>query len=124
MLQVAGREKEGTFLSEDIHRFSCTELRIIDQLWVKYSNGRFGFSIQKQIWQSLSGNIDMVSDGPRFGERVGWYIDHRWLASYELTFSLSAPVGHLPTPVAPTLRGASRRWLLYSLFSRLAACKL
>ena len=28
----------------------------IVQLWVKYSQGHFGFSVQKDIWRSLSQN--------------------------------------------------------------------
>jgi len=39
MLQVADRSPN----------FPCFDLRTIDQLWVKYSNGRFGFSVQKRI---------------------------------------------------------------------------
>ncbi len=35
---------------------TCEDLRTIDQLWVKYSNGRFGFSVQKRIWHSIGGN--------------------------------------------------------------------
>ncbi|MFM6310751.1 MAG: GUN4 domain-containing protein, partial [Dolichospermum sp.] len=31
-----------------IDNFPCEDLRTIDQLWVKYSNGRFGFSVQKR----------------------------------------------------------------------------
>ena len=29
---------------------SLVDLRTIDRLWVKYSQGRFGFSVQKHIW--------------------------------------------------------------------------
>ncbi|WP_369797124.1 GUN4 domain-containing protein [Kamptonema formosum] len=29
--------------------FPCTDLQTLDQLWVKYSNGRFWFSVQKRI---------------------------------------------------------------------------
>jgi len=56
MFEVAGRTKEESLRTEDIDNFPCEDLRTIDQLWVKYSNGRFGFSVQKRIYQSL-GNI-------------------------------------------------------------------
>ncbi|MGA9382588.1 MAG: serine/threonine-protein kinase, partial [Phormidium sp.] len=36
MLKVAGREKEGYLDRERIDKFPCTDLRTIDQLWVKY----------------------------------------------------------------------------------------
>jgi hypothetical protein len=56
MLEAAGRTEERWLRSEDIDRFPCEDLRTIDQLWVKYSNGRFGFSVQKRIYESLGGS--------------------------------------------------------------------
>jgi hypothetical protein len=58
MLAVAKREKEGWLDPESIDNFPCADLLTIDQLWVKYSNGRFGFSVQKQIYQSLGGTSE------------------------------------------------------------------
>ena len=53
MLEAAGRTEDGWLRREDIDRFPSEDLRTIDQLWVKYSNGRFGFSVQKRIYESL-----------------------------------------------------------------------
>lgn len=39
MREVMGRQKEGWLQDEDIEQFPCTDLRTLDQLWVKYSNG-------------------------------------------------------------------------------------
>jgi O-acetyl-ADP-ribose deacetylase (regulator of RNase III) len=58
MLRISGREAEGCLREEDIENFPCTDLLIIDQLWVKYSEGRFGFSVQKEIWQNIGGTLD------------------------------------------------------------------
>ena len=55
MLAVGKREKEGWLDDEHIDNFPCEDLRTIDQLWVKYSDGRFGFSVQKRIYQNLGG---------------------------------------------------------------------
>lgn len=60
MLKVAGREQEGSLNILSIEKFPCSDLRIIDTLWVRYSNRHFGFSVQKRIWESYSGN-------PEFG---------------------------------------------------------
>jgi WD40 repeat protein len=98
MLRIAVREAEGWLREEDIEKFPCTDLLTIDQLWVKYSNGRFGFSIQKNIWQSIGGmkNADYELYYS-FGERVGWRLGGgSWLYYSELTFDTWAPVGHLP----------------------------
>ncbi|NER03873.1 MAG: GUN4 domain-containing protein, partial [Okeania sp. SIO3C4] len=55
MLKVAGRESEGWLRYEDVKNFSCQDLGIIDKLWVKHSNGKFGFSVQKEIFRRLGG---------------------------------------------------------------------
>ena len=87
---------------EQIAEFPCTDLRVIDQLWVKYSNGRFGFSVQKAIWQKYNTRYwDKAEVWRVFADRVGWrvnnlLIENHWKHYNELTFSLNAPAGHLP----------------------------
>ncbi|AFY50772.1 putative NTPase (NACHT family) [Nostoc sp. PCC 7524] len=58
MLEAAGSEKHGFLELEDIREFPCEDLRIIDQLWVNYSNGHFGFSVQKDIYLSVGGILE------------------------------------------------------------------
>ncbi|VXD15261.1 Serine/threonine protein kinase [Planktothrix serta PCC 8927] len=97
MLEVAGRTKEGWLREEDIDNFPCEDLRTIDQLWVKYSNGRFGFSVQKRIYQSLGGTRSYDSKvWYKFGDQVGWRVGGSWLYYTDLKFNQTAPVGHLP----------------------------
>lgn len=112
MLKAAGREKEGLLDREAIEQFPGVDLRTIDQLWVKYSKGRFGFSVQKRIWKSVvrkqkadtetSGNQRVGANEKegvnQFGERVGWRVEGNWLNFTDLTFNLCAPEGHLPSP--------------------------
>jgi serine protease Do len=137
ILEVAGRQKEG-WLDNDMENFSCPDLRAMDRLWVKYSDGRFGFSVQKQIYQSLGGTGDTKVYDEKvwldFQQAIGWkqkgkFGDH--LSYSQLTFNTNAPSGHLP---------AQRKWveahfqreesivgwanLTSSLVSRLAKCNL
>lgn len=58
MLRVAGQERQGYLDLEDIRRFPCEDLQIIDRLWVQYSNGKFGFSVQKGIWLKVGGWLE------------------------------------------------------------------
>ncbi|MBG0744872.1 MAG: GUN4 domain-containing protein, partial [Cylindrospermopsis raciborskii KL1] len=99
VLTVAKREKEGWLRIEDAEKFPCKELRSIDQLWLKYSRGKFGISVQQQIYQSLGGTKEFNWDTWRsMGVRVGWRDGGgRWLAYSDLNFSQTAPSGHLPT---------------------------
>ncbi|CBN58386.1 MULTISPECIES: GUN4 domain-containing protein [Kamptonema] len=120
MLKVAGREKEGWLDSSSIDNFPCEDLRTIDQLWVKYSNGRFGFSVQKRIYQSLGGTRQYDSKiWEAFGDRVGWRVNKSWLGYDELKFNTQAPAeGHLPSWGGWWCGG----WV--GLFSRVETCKV
>lgn len=108
MCLATGRGKEGWLRTEDINNFPCEDLHKINQLWLDYSNGKFGFSVQKEIYQQVGGTRDF--DGNAWGqfcERVGW-VGHRsilfgmlgnesFLAhSSNITFNINAPIGHLP----------------------------
>ncbi|MDF5717073.1 MAG: GUN4 domain-containing protein [Rhizonema sp. NSF051] len=90
MLNIARREKEGWLDINSISNFKSTDLRTINQLWMKYSHGHFGFSIQKSIWQDVKNNAQA------FSYRVGWRILGKWVYHHSLTFSLDALPGHLP----------------------------
>ena len=79
MLQAANREAQGNLNNDSIKNFPCTDLRIIDKLWVRYSNGYFGFSVQKRIWEKNRENYR------RWCELVGWcstYPDEYGLDDY------------------------------------------
>lgn len=101
MLEVAGRQQEGWLRFEDIKKFSCPDLRDMDRLWVKYSDGRFGFSVQKQIYQNLGGTKEFNGDvWVRFYEEVGWTKkggEFLFLSYSQLTYNkFNAPSAHLP----------------------------
>ena len=70
------------------------ELKVIDRLWVKYSNGLFGFSIQKQILLDVNGDLK------EFWRRVVWLnrfsIWSEKTLKSGLIFESHAPRGHLP----------------------------
>ncbi|NMG20877.1 GUN4 domain-containing protein [Brasilonema bromeliae] len=71
-------------------------LHNIDALWVEYSNGHFGFSVQKHIWLEVGGKVNYKTER-LLADRVGWRVQGKWLCYSDLTFSLNAPKGHLPT---------------------------
>jgi WD40 repeat protein len=98
MLRISGREAQGWLRAEDIETFPCTDLLTLDQLWQRYSKGRFGFSVQKNIWHNIGGTKNAKYEVYyRFGERVEWlHKSGLWLYYSELTFNTWAPVGHLP----------------------------
>ncbi|MBD0346766.1 MAG: GUN4 domain-containing protein, partial [Coleofasciculus sp. Co-bin14] len=126
MLKAAGREKEGKLDRKSMERFPCADLRTIDRLWVKYSDGRFGFSVQKRIWESVGGKPGGYVMGiySEFGDRVGWSVKGKWL-NYpeEYSFSLNAPDGHLPHGIWGW-DGSRGGGYISSLASRLVMCNI
>lgn len=101
MLKVA--KNEMYLRIEDIENFPCEDLLAIDRLWVHYSktsahpNGKFGFSVQKQIWQECRSPMVYNEDWEKFGDRVGWRKGGDWLSYSELTFDLNKSlIGEYP----------------------------
>lgn len=98
MIVTVGKEEGQWFEPEELLNFPCEELLAIDGLWVKYSQGRFGFSVQKEIY--LSPKVGGVADGryhkkawDRFCHQVAWKVDGAYVS---VEFSTSSPQGHLP----------------------------
>jgi serine/threonine-protein kinase len=117
MCEVAGRTKEGYLRVEDIDKFPCEDLRTIDQLWEKYSNGRFGFSVQKRIYESLGGTRsydEKVCEA--FGVEVGWRDGGSYEYYKDLKYNLCDLEGYLPAQCTC--------FFGFWLFSRVEACRL
>ena len=94
MLWVARREKEAWLRKEDINEFPCRDLHTIDQLWLVSSEGKFGFSVQKQIWNECGGIIDTES----FMKRVKWLGNNGEMT--KMCWDSRAVMGHLPNFVS------------------------
>jgi serine/threonine protein kinase len=141
MLAIAKREKEGWLRVEDIDNFPCNDLYNIDRLWLKYSNGKFGFSVQKRIYQCYGGTREYNREiWEKFGDKVGWRKGGDWLYYTDITFDKKAPEGHLPCGVKVRSYEMFYRYLfsvssvgiigfrylffISSLASRLVNCKI
>jgi hypothetical protein len=94
MLEVANCTQKRYLDVDDIAQFPCIDLRIIDRLWTSYSktpdhpNGKWGFSVQKQIWQDCGSPKEYNKQWEDFGDRVGWRKDGDWVNYDNLTFHL------------------------------------
>ncbi len=99
-------------------KFPSGILNEIDQLWVKYSQGKFGFSIQKRIWESVGGSPDAgYLTWKEFGEQVEWYSeenDHDWKEYKSLPFSIESSKGNLPALYATRFNGFCSNFFDYS----------
>ncbi|MEB3293365.1 MAG: GUN4 domain-containing protein, partial [Synechococcales bacterium] len=68
MLEVAGQTERGYLDREDLENFPCEDLLTIDRLWVEASDGHFGFSVQKKIWEKCGSPMDYNDDYKKFCE--------------------------------------------------------
>jgi len=95
LCRLAGKEA-GTYLfNSNVAELPCQDLKALDILWHRASKGRFGFRVQKQIFQEVGGEYN------QFCDRVGWTTHQLPAEDKALKFTLRAPPGHLP----------SRRWI-------------
>lgn len=127
LLEISGEDRQ-SLTPEDIKKFSCSTISIIDRLWRQYSNDRFGFSIQLKIYQELGGTRESLIAQEigllvKFGDHVGWRVDGQWRGSSyeEWDFSLSAPQGSFPVQWWSSPYGAK---MVNFFFVRLLECKL
>lgn len=109
------RSTAGYLAYREIAKLPCDDLQTIDRLWVKYSNRRFGFSVQRQIYEGVD------RDYPTFCDRVGWPVAKSRSPSQTFQFNLRAPIGHLPSR---TWAGGLELWRhLAALCDKFAECE-
>ncbi len=91
--ELAGSDavKRGYVYFSEVNSIPKTDLETLDRLWIAYSQGRFGFSVQARILASINGRYD------KLWPRIGWKKDGVW-TRYPNSFnwSLDAPEGHMP----------------------------
>ncbi|MBD0336732.1 MAG: GUN4 N-terminal ARM-like repeat domain-containing protein [Cyanobacteria bacterium Co-bin13] len=82
----------------EVEQFPATDLQTLDTLWRLYSEGKFGFSRQREIWLGQGQNWD------KLWTRIAWRNETTWTRyPNEFIWDLSAPDGHLP--LSNQLRG-------------------
>ncbi|WP_434684997.1 NACHT domain-containing protein [Pseudanabaena minima] len=126
ILSAVGKEL-GQYLSEDnLRNFPCDELLAIDRLWIKYSNGLYGFSIQRQIYIECGGKLDFSYPSSetwnKFCDRVAWMDRGKYVFYSDIFMSKFLSIkGHLP--LISDYEGGEGKVELF-LFSRIATCEM
>lgn len=72
MITTVGKEDGQLLNSDDLKTFPCEDLQMLDRLWVKYSDGKWGFSVQKRIWEDCGSPTDYDEFKRAFCDRIGW----------------------------------------------------
>ncbi len=90
------------FSADDFRNFPREDLLAINHLWLKHSNGLYGFSVQKQIYVECGGKLDFSYPNNRtwnkFSDLVAWDINGNKLPLisdyYDIEFL--GKLGHFP----------------------------
>lgn len=100
LCELAGesaKDRKWLYFTE-VGNFPIPDLQTVNSLWVIYSEGKFGFSVQREIWRSLG------QDFSKLWYKIGWKTGNTWTRyPNEFTWDLNAPRGHLP--LSNQLRG-------------------
>ncbi len=100
LCNIANRISDRWLRVNDVALLPKQDLATINQLWTKYSNGKFGFGVQKQIWKACGSPKSYGEAWNNFGETIGWYKDGQ---PNRYGYSLNpndAPRGHFPRDFA------------------------
>ncbi|WP_416668728.1 GUN4 domain-containing protein [Egbenema bharatensis] len=84
LCQAAGKQKEDLLDRKDIESISCEELQIIDCLWLRLSNGRLGFSIQRKMYDELNGLETELERIKELARRLNWLKERSFTWSHNL----------------------------------------
>jgi hypothetical protein len=91
--QLAGPAavQRGYVYYSEVAPIAGVDLESLDRLWLCYSRGRFGFSVQGRLLKACGGRWEVL------WPRLGWKCDGVWTRyPAAFTWSLEAPEGHMP----------------------------
>ncbi len=84
-------ENRGYVYFSEVESMPGIDLVSLDRLWIAYSQGRFGFSVQARILKALNGRYDML------WPRIGWKREGVWTRyPSAFTWRIDAEEGHMP----------------------------
>ncbi len=83
--------KRGYVYFSEVESIPGDDLATLNKLWIVYSRGKFGFTVQAKILDSVGGRYE------KLWPRIGWKKDGIW-TRYPKSFnwSIEAPIGHMP----------------------------
>jgi hypothetical protein len=98
LCELAGSPTQKWFYFTAVQNFPITDLQTINSLWLVHSEGKFGYSVQRELWTNLG------QDWEKLWGAIDWKSGNNW-TRYPggFTWDLSAPRGHLP--LSNQLRG-------------------
>jgi hypothetical protein len=100
LCEIAGADavKRKWIYFTEVEQLPTIDLHTIDALWLFHSEGKFGFSVQRDMWVGMGKSWD------KLWVKLGWKNGNNWTRyPGSFTWNLTAPKGHLP--LSNQLRG-------------------
>lgn len=90
-LAGAAAQRRGYVYFSEVPAFPAADLESLDRLWLVYSRGRYGFSVQGRLLAACGGRWELL------WPRLGWKREGLWTRYPQgFTWTQQAPEGHLP----------------------------
>ncbi|NCS35183.1 MAG: hypothetical protein GPJ14_13170 [Microcystis aeruginosa G11-01] len=102
MTLVLTKRENFEFLSEkDMNSISLKDIAIFDSLWRNFSGGKFGLTVQIEIYNECKKRLPLGNDDEIFKcfeQEIGWRdTEGEWINfKTDVVWSLNACIGHLP----------------------------
>ncbi|MDJ1185491.1 GUN4 domain-containing protein [Roseofilum casamattae] len=99
ILKLGDDDNKGYLNTTDLRNFPRDELQVIDELWIKYSDGKFGFSVQQKIWLNVGGELGVHDPEiwTKYCDKIGWNNKGMMdIFSSNINWNINALKGHLP----------------------------
>jgi hypothetical protein len=107
LIRIAGPDAKarGFVYWTEVKKLPKQDMVTMEKLWLQFSDGNFGYSVQQRAWELEKGNFD------NYIRRIGWTTMEngnerklKWFGANEFIYEVEkAPKGHLPLTSA--LRG-------------------
>lgn len=106
LIQLAGeaaQERNYVYWTE-VKKIPEEDMETMERLWLLYSEGKFGYSVQRKVWRQQKGDFE------NFCRKINWNTKdgeierkRKWFGAGEYLYTMDAPRAHLPLTAA--LRG-------------------
>ena len=94
LLQLMGADGRGYVELDEWEVMPLSGLRKLDQLWQRYSQGHWGFTTQRRLFETV------LCDYSELGKQTGWMVEGTWLQKQNIIYDLErSPAGHLPQEI-------------------------
>jgi hypothetical protein len=97
LIKIAGpaAQKRGYVYFTEVKGLPKADMATIEKLWLKYSKGKFGFTVQKAVWKQAS----VGGDFERFCRKIGWNVmdngierKRKWFGKSEFFYTVRRSV--------------------------------